>query len=81
MGVKAEKNLLKKPPSSAKLLAFLQTVGSSSMTLPNYEVSEVEEDDFVAVEAEEAFSAEEDSYAAEEEVATFDENAVEKEAS
>ncbi|KAI9895837.1 hypothetical protein PsorP6_018383 [Peronosclerospora sorghi] len=66
MGVKAEKNLLKKPPSSAKILAFLHTVGSSSMKLPNHEVSEVEEDDFVPVEKEEVFSAEEDSSAAEE---------------
>ncbi|CAH0486223.1 unnamed protein product [Peronospora farinosa] len=70
MDAEAEKKSLKKPPSSAKLLAFLQAVEPGSTTLPKEEVSEEEdyEDDCVAMEVAEDILAENEAPAVEEEV-------------
>lgn len=69
--VEAVHEPLEKPPSSSKLFAFLQAVEPASVDPPKVEVEAPEEDDddFVAVEAEEAVSTEEETPAVEEEVA------------
>ncbi|POM72266.1 Hypothetical protein PHPALM_11046, partial [Phytophthora palmivora] len=72
--VETEHEPLKKPPSSAKLFAFLQAVEPGSVAPPKAEVeASEEEDDFVAVEAEEADFAEEETPAVEEEVVPVEE--------
>ncbi|OWZ03468.1 hypothetical protein PHMEG_00024796 [Phytophthora megakarya] len=79
--VETEHEPLKKPASSAKLLAFLQAVEPAGATPPKVEVetSEEEDEDFVAVNGEGAISADEETLAIEE-VASVKKAPVEDEA-